>query len=206
MGSLWPKRNAWIGKPEGIRPLKKRGRSTHLDEFPRCVYSIHDMQSGQVERGQDFDGVFCLLHVADGISQGNHRFVYFIDATGSQVGVLALELDDSDSQWVPKIFRRHLTKGKPRFPLVALRDVEFQTVSPLHNLVHAQSSMRSSFLSSNSLRQQKECEGLRLAAKRLGSELRGKDDQLEVLREAVVSFASGVRASVGAYFTSTQDM
>lgn len=202
MANLRPKKNAWTAKSDGIRPLPGFDPSTAL-KFPREVLSISELQNGRFRSGFSFDGVFCVLHVTATREEDECRFVYLTDDTAAGLGVLALELQASDSRSLPSVFGTQATSAS-KYPLVAFRDIEFHAESARHDLVHARASMRSSFYSSRKLMRQKGHEDLKIAAKRTENNL--DKVQLEILREAVVSFASGTRASIGAYFTSTQEV
>lgn len=206
---VWPRRNSWTCKPQGVAPL--RGKNV-LDTqnlssaFPRKICSIQDLQSNEVKCGEDFDGVFSVIHVSSANEKAEQRFVYLADNVGTEIRVLALEMSGFDAKCLPRAFRQGC-QGRVRFPVVALQDIEFHAVSVQHELVHSRATLRSSFLPSKAVYRQRIGLGkLKFAVERVESQVRGKEAQLEVLREAVISFASGERPSIGAYFTSTQDM
>lgn len=205
MAHLWPKQHRWTGRPEGILHPRQKIRSDLLSLFPRQICSILDLQCSELAKGMDFDGVFIVLHISSRTDEGERRFAYFTDDVGSEIRVLALELSGCDVDSLPKALRVKTGHG-PKFPLVALQDIEFQAVSPKHDLVHARASLRSSFISSKAIARSRIANPFKESLLQLEAQVREKETQLEILKEAVISFASGTRGSIGAYFTSTQDM
>ncbi|KAI0561164.1 hypothetical protein FGB62_91g027 [Gracilaria domingensis] len=206
---VWPRPGIWICKPEAVQELRKESRSTptHASLFPRSIRSVVDLQKDMVQPGETFDGVFAILHVTPS-DTNNHtsRFVYLTDDPGNDIRVLALELCDEDTKCLPRALR---FRGglRPRFPLLVVQDAQFKAVSKTHDLVHAKATLRSSLLSARAIRRQrKRSSAVKSRCEKVESHLRGKEEQLEILREAVVSFVSGETSSIGAYFTSTQDM
>lgn len=205
MAQLWPKQHRWTGRPEGILPPRQKIASDLLSLFPRKICSILDLQCGELAKGLDFDGVFILLHISSRSDAGERRFAYFADEVGNEIRVLALEMSGSDVDCLPNALRVKIGHG-PNFPLVVLRDIEFQAISPRHDLVHARATLRSSFTSSKAISRSGFANPFKESLPQLEAQVRKKETQLEILKEAVISFASGTRESIGAYFTSTQDM
>lgn len=208
---LWPKKSGWTCKPDGIRDVGNGSCNTrtsvHQLSFPRRLMSLTELRKcNTMVHGDEFDGVFSILHVTARDSNVASRFTYLADDTGEEISVLALELSEADSECLPRTLR--FKPGlRPRFPLIGLRDAEFRAVSTEHDLVHAKATLRTSIISARALcRQEKRSTPLRIRHEQVESRMKGKEAQLEILREAVVSFASGNRRSIGAYFTSTQDM
>ncbi|CAN8067261.1 unnamed protein product [Agarophyton chilense] len=206
---VWPRSGIWICKSESVRQLRpkpSRSAASSSFQFPRKMCSIADLYSEEVQPGEDFDGVFAVLHVTPCETRGVTRFVYLTDDPENDISVLALELCDEDAKCLPRALR---FRGglRPRFPLVVLQDTRFKAISKNHDLVHAQATLRSSVLSARAVRRQrKRTNVVKARCEKVDSHLRGKEEQLDILREAVVSFVSGEINSIGAYFTSTQDM
>lgn len=206
MSHVWPKRNKWTCKPDKVQPLKP-AMPAMLTNFPRQICSVAKLKTGAVKEGEEFDGVFTVLHICEGSPGENRTFVYLADEpTNDEIGVLALELSDCDTCFLPSVFRRKRS-DLPGCPLVAILNIELCVISAEHDLVHAKATLRSSFLSPRSTRRHSSVtDHLKNRLRQVENKVRGKEPQLDILREAVMSFTSGKRGSIGAYFTGTQDV
>lgn len=208
MTQVWPRTGTWTCKSEAVRELREQATAAAsvLSQFPRRICSVTELQNEHLQPGEDFDGVYSVLHVAPNESNESTRFVYMIDDPGDDLQVLALELSDDDATCLPRALR---FRGglRPRFPLIAVQDAQFRAVSEKHDLVHAKATLRTSIYSARTIRRlRKRASSLKSRCEQVDSRLRGKEEQLEILREAVISFVAGNISRIGAYFTSTQDM
>ncbi|CDF34843.1 unnamed protein product [Chondrus crispus] len=201
--NLWPKKSRWTAKPDGVIIPRRITFSNLYSQYPRSICSIVDLQSGTQVAGMEFDGAFIALHVSSPTDAGDRRFAYFADELRSEICVLALELAGADVNFLPKTLRT--TRYGRKFPVIALQNVQYQAISGKHDLVHAKATIRTSFISYQALHRKRAPGILKQVAMKVEGQISGKQAELEVLREAVVSFASGVRGSIGAYFTSTQE-
>lgn len=207
LSQVWPKKNSWTCKPDGVRELRDTTNvgTKAVDSFPRQICSVSELQHGVISEGDEFDGVFHVLHITASDKHSRQRFAYLTDQAGETITVLALQLCESDSICLPRSlrFKRGL---RPQFPLVGLRDAQYCSFGEKYDLIHAKATLRTSIMSSRTIGRQDESNTLRIAHGQLQAQLRGKEAQLEILRDAVISFASGNRGSIGAYFTSTPDV
>lgn len=202
-----PKKNGWTCKPDAVQPGPRNRQTSFHDAgvaatFPRKICSVPELRSKAVDDGHDFDGVFLVLYVT---SDRSNRFAYLTSAPTDAINVLALQLSDADAECLPAAlqFKR---ENLPAFPRIGIRDARYCYRDNNLDILHANSTMRTSFLTSRSLSRIDSSDPLRVAYDDLETHIKGREPQLEVLRDAIISFASGNRSSVSAYFTSTQDM
>lgn len=207
MSQIWPKGKTWTCKPQGILASNDVAEDV-VELYPRRLCSLNDLECNGVEQGCIFDGVFCIVHVSALNHGSGQRFAYFADNAGPEIRILALEMSGFDTKCLPRPLRFNSGHGAgTKFPIVALRDVQFLAVSTQHELVHARATLQTSFMASKTLsRQRGKLLELKQALHKVEAQICGKEAQLEIMREAIMSFSSGARRSIGAYFTSTQDI
>ncbi len=121
---------------------------------------------------------------------------------------IALELKGADAETVPRVISR--ARIQDQYPIVVLRDATKTGIDDERGIIHATVTLRTEILSASALKRRKGPswaylqERLRKVEEDQEDETKSKA-KLEVNREAVMSFTSGRRRTISAYFSSTQD-
>lgn len=192
-------RNWVILSASGVRPLAAP-TSKPIPVKPRSLKTCEEL-FGTVPDGADFDGIYIALHMTASVDKIRH--VYMIDNT-EESKILVLELRGVDAECTPRTFAR-LDK-KHHYPLVVLRDTTKDGVNEDLGLVHSFASLRAEILSAASLLRRRDRSWSYLKDRLSAMEVLVDENQqqLELLREAIICFVLGERSSISAYFSSTQ--
>jgi hypothetical protein len=182
----------------------------------RRVTTTGDLFSGDLKIGDDFDGVFVVIHV--GTHQGNVRHVFLVDSTDT-IQVIALTLQGEDAKYIPRALlqnaRVEFRNNEPVYAIAALKDITFRGVDKVTGIADAAASIRTDFLSRRALERgvcSKTSSGIvptmLAAARALESQVRerGMSTQLACIREAIIAVINGERQSIRAWYSETQDL
>lgn len=202
-----PRHNGnWVCPPDGIAHLRDRRKNASCI-LPRDVVTVADLKCGIMEPDGDFDGTFYVVYITPPTGEDGDaeltRFMYLVDDLCDSFTAIAVELCRADARHLPKVMK---SIGKAsNYPLVTFTDLCFQHVNKDLDIVHSKTTFRTNFVGTVTANKKNIYKGRvqQLQARLKSDEMKA---QLEIVREAIISFSSGNSISIADYFTtSTQE-